>query len=106
MSTRATIAVRRPDEHYEAAYLHFDGYPSHTGESLKQHYSTRSLAEGLVASGDLRCIDRGTGAVERYSNRNAPAVLPTKDALIDFARNCDAQYLYVFDAGTWSCVEL
>ena len=106
MSTRATIAVRRADGYFGAAYLHFDGYPSHTGETLKQHLATQKLAEGLVAGGDLRCLDRATGAPERFSDGNAPANLPSPDVLLDFARNCGAEYLYVFDDGAWSCKEL
>ena len=106
MSTRATIAVRRADGYYDAVYLHFDGYPDHTGETLKEYFATQSLAEELVAGGDLRCLDRTTGNVERYSSRNASAILPTHDALIDFARNCGAQFLYVFDDRSWTCREL
>ena len=34
------------------------------------------------------------------------AILPTYDALIEFARNCGAQYVYVFDDGAWSCIAL
>lgn len=106
MSTRATIAVRRADGYFDAVYLHFDGYPSHTGETLKRHFATQQLADGLVVGGDLRCLDRATGTPERYSNGNAPATLPTHDVLIEFARNCGAQYIYVFDDGTWSSREL
>jgi hypothetical protein len=32
-----------------------------------------------------------------------PAKLPTNDSLIDFARNCGARFVYVFDDGAWSC---
>ena len=63
MSTRATIAVRRADGYYDAVYLHFDGYPDHTGETLKEYFATQDLAEELVAGGDLRCLDRTTGNV-------------------------------------------
>jgi GH24 family phage-related lysozyme (muramidase) len=106
MSTRATIAVRRADGYFDTVYLHFDGYPSHTGETLKQHFATKELAEVLVAGGDLRYLDRKTGTPERYSNGNAPVKLPSNDVLIDFAKNCGAEYLYVFDAEAWSCKEL
>ncbi len=106
MSTRATIAVRRPDACYDAVYLHFDGYPAHAGEALKQYFSTQSKAEELVAGGELRCLDRDTGIAERYSKVGVPAILPTHDALIEFARNCSAAFVYVFDGGAWSCREL
>jgi len=103
MSTRATIAVQRPDGYFDAVYLHFDGYPSHTGETLKQHFATQEIAEGLVAGGDLRCLDQATGAPEHYRGDHGPAKLPTRDALIVFAQNCTSQFLYVFEQGVWSC---
>ena len=106
MSTRATIAVRRRDTCYEAVYLHFDGYPAHAGETLKQHFSMQSQAEELVAGGELRCLDRESGTAERYSNSGEPAILLTYDALIEFARNCGAQFVYVFDDAAWTCREL
>jgi len=106
MSTRATIAVRRADGYFGAAYLHFDGYPSHTGETLKQHFATQQLAEGLVAGGDLRCMDRKTGEAEHYDGEHGPAKLPTRNALIVFAQNCTSQFLYVFEEGAWSCEKI
>lgn len=106
MSTRATIAVRRSDDFFDAVYLHFDGYPSHTGEALKQHFATQQLAEDLVSGGDLRCLGRATGTPERYSNGTPPAILPTLEVLRDFAKKCGAQFLYVFDDGIWSCAKL
>ena len=106
MSTRATIAVRRADRTYAAVYLHYDGYPEHTGEILMQSYQTETAAEELVSHGDLRCLNRETGEAERFSDGDPPAKLPTNDSLIDFARNCGARFVYVFDDGAWSYKEL
>ncbi|MGV3483347.1 MAG: hypothetical protein ACO1RT_02880 [Planctomycetaceae bacterium] len=106
MSTRATIAVRRTDLSFQAVYLHFDGYPEHAGEALAAHFATPALAESLVFGPDLRCIDRDTGAIERYRDSRGPANLPTRDALMVFAQNCSSQYLYVFEAGAWSCEKM
>ena len=106
MSTRATIAFRRSDDCYDAVYLHLDGYPDYAGETLKQFFSTRLLVEQLVAGGELRCLDLETGIAERYSKAGAPAVLPTHEALLEFARNCGTQFVYVFDDGAWSCTAL
>jgi len=99
MFTQTTIAVRRDDSFYDAACLHFDGYPEHSGETLMQHRNTRTAAETLFAGGDLRCIDRETGMPEWFANARPPANMPTHDSLIEFAKNCGAQYVYVFDGG-------
>ncbi len=66
----------------------------------------QSQAEELVAEGELRCFDRESGTAERYSNSGEPAILPTDEALIEFARNCAAQFVYVFDDAAWSCKAL
>lgn len=102
MSTRATIAVRRTAGDFLATYLHFDGYPEHAGRLLEANYSTAEEAESLVQRGDIRCLDSETGQPEYYDTETPAGVLPTREALIDFARNCSAAYLYVFDDGGWT----
>ena len=101
MSTRAIIGYRRPDGRFTAVYLHFDGYPERTGAILHQHYNTPELAESLVSGGDIRTFDDRTLEPERYSNGNQPTTMPTRPALLEFARNCGAEYLYVFEDGEW-----
>jgi len=101
MSTRATIAFRRDDGRFEAVYLHFDGYPEHTGVILDQHYADSELARSLVAGGDLCGFDDQTHQPEHYGDGQPPAVMPTMPALLDFARKCAAAYLYVFEDGRW-----
>src|SRR6056297_1414712 len=103
MSTRATIAYRRDDGRFEAVYLHFDGYPEHTGVILNEHYADADLARSLVAGGDLRGFDDQTHQPEHYSDGRPPAVMPTIPALLDFAHNCAAAYLYVFEDNQWHC---
>lgn len=106
MSTRATIAVRRADRTYAAVYLHFDGYPEHTGALLMANYQTTEEAETLIDGGDIRCLDAELGEAERFADGDPPAILPTHDSLMDFARNCGARFVYVFDDGAWSYKEL
>jgi hypothetical protein len=97
MSTRATIAVRRPSGDYLAVYLHYDGYPEHAGRLLAAHYQTSEEVETLIAGGDIRSLDAEIGEADRFSNGPAASVLPTHDSLVDFAKNCGAAFLYVFD---------
>ncbi|WP_164102534.1 hypothetical protein [Candidatus Laterigemmans baculatus] len=91
---------------YAAVYLHFDGYPAHTGEALMQHYANQSDAEALVVGGELRSIDKATGHPEHYADGAAPTVVSTQDGLLEFARKCGARFVYVSDGRTWSCREL
>jgi len=53
MATRATIAFADNDGGYHAAYLHFDGYPEHTGVILSQRHNSIEKASALVAGGEL-----------------------------------------------------
>ena len=106
MSTRATLAVRRDDQTYAAIYLHYDGYREHTGTILMANYQTTEEAETLIDGGDVRCLDPEFGEPERFDDGKPPAILPTHDSLIDFAKNCGASFVYVFDDGAWSCKEL
>ena len=92
MSTRATIAVRRPSGDYLAVYLHYDGYPEHAGRLLAANYQTGEEAETLIADGDIRSLDAELGEPDRFSNGPATSVLPTHDSLVDFAQNCGASY--------------
>lgn len=103
MSTRATIAFRRDDGRFEAVYLHFDGYPEHTGAILDEHYADADTALSLIAGGDLRGFDEQTHQPEHYSDGQPPTVMTAMPALLDFARNCAAAYLYVFEDKQWHC---
>ena len=100
MSTRATIACKQADTQYAAIYLHFDGYPDHAGRVLTQHYTSIESARTLVAGGDIRSL-ANDGTPERFTNGSGPAVMPTRAAVHEFARNCGTEYVYVFEDETW-----
>ena len=44
----STIAMRYPDGHVKAVYAHWDGYPSHNGKILLEHYSNPWLLDCLL----------------------------------------------------------
>lgn len=106
MSTRATIAYENPDGSFRATYLHFDGYPEHAGVILDQHYNSVEKATALVAGGELRSLNLSDGAPEYFSRGRAPKHLRDRGSLITFARNCDANFLYVFKGERWHCHRL
>ncbi|MCP4299205.1 MAG: hypothetical protein GY783_01350 [Gammaproteobacteria bacterium] len=105
MSTRATIAVRRDDQTYDAVYLHFDGYPQYTGELLMKHHQSPEAAEALIAGGDVRCLETD-GTVDRFADGKPAETQTNHDELLRFARRCGANYIYVFDGRTWNCTKL
>lgn len=56
MSTRSAIIVKTGDKEYKAIYCHWDGYPSHVGRILHEHYNTQEKAEALIALGDISAL--------------------------------------------------
>ena len=100
MSTRATIACKQEDGRYAAIYLHFDGYQDHAGRVLKEHYTSIESARTLVVGGDIRAL-ANDGTPERFTDGNRAVVMPTRAALHEFARNCGAEYIYVFEDEAW-----
>ena len=105
MSTRATIACKQEDGRFAAIYLHFDGYPEHAGRVLKDNHNTLDSARTLVASGDIRSL-ANHGTAERFTDGNRAVTMPTRAALHEFARNCDAEYIYIFEEEAWNCHKL
>ncbi len=102
MSTRATIACKQEDGRFAAVYLHFDGYPDHAGRILNDHYTSIDSVRTLVADGDIRSLARD-GTAERFTDGNRSVLMPTRASLLEFARNCGADYMYVFEDEVWHC---
>ena len=53
MSTNSTIAVQNLDGTVTAVYCHWDGYLSHNGRILIDHYNSLEMAERLVDKGNI-----------------------------------------------------
>ena len=66
MSTRSRIAIENQDGTVTSIYCHFDGYLSHNGEILQNHFQDREKVEQLIALGDLSCLgeDISEGAID------------------------------------------
>ena len=103
MSTRATIAHADSDGGFHATYLHFDGYPEHAGVILNQRFNSLEKAMALVAGGELRSLSDGDEGPEYFANARPARYLSDRSSLLEFARQCDANYLYVFQDGQWHC---
>lgn len=56
MGTRSNIIVERRDGKWSRVYCHWDGYPSHHGPILTEHYQTQQKAEALVRRGDMSSL--------------------------------------------------
>lgn len=56
MSTRANVGILNADGTVTAIYTHFDGYLSHHGPILKDHYTTEAKIRTLIGLGDLSSL--------------------------------------------------
>jgi hypothetical protein len=120
MGTHALIARHDGDDTYTAIYVHRDGFVHGVGATLVTHYTTPHQIARLMALGNLS--DLGTQIGSRHSfaqphlgwclaygrddgrpNETAQTYTRFRD-VCEAVDDCDAEYLYVFDAGRWHSV--
>lgn len=66
MSTNSSISVLMTNGKVKSIYCHWDGYPEHMLEKLK-NYNNQELAEKLVDLGDLSYLDNSLDKPENHS---------------------------------------
>ncbi len=71
MGTRSDIIVHRADGKWHRIYCHWDGYLSHNGKILFDHYTSQKHVEDLVALGDLSVLGPKIGERHSFDNRSA-----------------------------------
>ena len=119
MSTRSTIAVEHVDGTVSQVYCHYDGYVSHNGQILVDHYDTQKKAELLVFLGSMsslrpKCIPDPAKThssinpqddVTTYygRDRGEPFVVPSLYPTVDnYKQNLQCEeYDYLFTEGQW-----
>ena len=103
MGTRCMIGMVEADGSVSAIYCHWDGYLSHNGKLLDQHYDSDIKVAELLALGDLSALGatmkepdtnllgHGTAAVRFES------IAAYRDEL---GKNGD-EYRYLWDGEAW-----
>jgi hypothetical protein len=57
MATRSTISILDKDTNsITSVYCHWDGYPEHNGQILKDHYNDISKINELMQNGDISSL--------------------------------------------------
>lgn len=119
--TPSLITVKHSDGKYHTAYCHWDGYPSHNGVILRDHYNSQERAEALIALGDMSSlapsIEKPKGhtfdsPVKGYTtfygrDRGEEDVGAKISETLEDALNIDMgqEYHYVFEDGEWTVFE-
>ena len=61
MATRSTISIVDEKGNGRTIYCHWDGYPSHNGKILKNHYNTVEKVNELINLGNLSILGEERG---------------------------------------------
>lgn len=120
MSTRCNIGILDGDGGITGIYVHWDGYPKHSGKMLLNHYMDPGYIYELMDLGDLSQLCENVYSVGKHSfNDPEPKVCVAygrdrgeKDVesryfedigeFEEFGRNTGSDYQYLFDNGVWT----
>ena len=58
MATRSRIGMELENGTIRSIYCHWDGYPSHNGRILLEHYQDAEKVKGLIALGDISSLEK------------------------------------------------
>ena len=130
MGTRSRIGVMHGDK-CKSVYCHWDGYLSHNGKILQEHYDS-SKANHLVALGDMSSLDEQIGEkhpFDGYSGEEAKVLYDRArenkwttfygrdrgekdvdfqvshnfDEFLELCNSTGAEYYYIMKDGVWYC---
>ena len=111
MSTNANIGKLNGDGSINFIYLHFDGYPEAAGQILRDHYSSDTRIEELLALGSLSAL--GTQIGEKHSGTYQPiewCLAYTRDfghlnegsrTIANLQEYCIREYNYLWNGTKW-----
>lgn len=113
MSTRARIGIVRPDDSVLSIYTHSDGYISHHGPILLEHYDTAQKVLALIKMGDCSQLNEtldGCFFYKRDRKETDVSARTNKSQSLYYraAPQCNAEYVYLFlpDTATWLVAEV
>jgi hypothetical protein len=113
MGTRSIIAKEYKDGTIKAIYCHWDGYPSHNGKVLVEHYTTSAKINKLIDLGDISSLREEIGVKHPFDTYNLPveekskyenmttayhheaSIVHNKNALVELAKNSGGEYIYL-----------
>ncbi len=113
MATRSNIGIKI-DSKILSVYCHWDGYPSHNGDILLNHYKTSKKVFTLVSLGDISSLGEEISPPEGMEHSFEK---PLEGVTVFYGRdrgedNTEPRYVtlkkfhqeaysYYFDDGTW-----
>lgn len=107
MATTSSISVFNPETNlWHSVYCHWDGYLSHNGKILFDHYPTIDLALKLVSEGDMSILGEGY-CIYYGRDRDEKRAKQWIGEEFDLALSpkFGQDYNYWFKDGNWYCLE-
>lgn len=116
MGTRSAIGIKLADGSVKAVYCHWDGYPSHNGRILVDHYFEEAKIMQLIKLGDLSSLGPLIGQKHSFDKRDSNiCTFYGRDRgeknvnarkfrnEVEFRNTFDsgAEYWYLYDNGDW-----
>lgn len=123
MATRSFIGKQNSDGSIDYIYCHGDGFPSHNGVVLQNHYTSEEKINALLELGDLSWLGPELGEKQNFDKRftqnddwclaygrdrndNKDAVKAKRAPDMEEYLNEGGMYVdyaYVFNNGEWKC---
>jgi len=105
MSTHAIIGIS-DGINIRATYVHFDGYVSHTGFILNDHYNKPDKINKLIDLGELSAIGTDTDNCQAYGRDRGETGTEPKNFLsladfVAFGKSYFAAYNYLYEDDRW-----
>jgi hypothetical protein len=82
MATRSRIAIEDEKGTVRSVYSHWDGYPSHNGRILFEHFQNPEKVNNLIALGDLSSLAPEIELAEGHTFEN-----PVKGVTVFYGRD-------------------
>jgi hypothetical protein len=105
MATRSRIAIEKQDGTVDSIYCHWDGYLSHNGKILFNHYDNEKL-EKLIGLGDISTLGESTEDTVAYCRDRGEDLnfitFPNVEELFDYGFESGIEYVYCLTKdGIW-----
>ena len=101
MSTRSNIAIENRDGSITSLYCHYDGYLSHNGKILAEHYSDPKKVRELFSGNGFRSLTTDPKDLDRYKGTGDKNEYSNEYNFIDCNDPLFIEYVYLFKNDTW-----
>lgn len=127
MATRSRIGYIDENNNIISVYCHFDGYPSHNGCILVNHYKHHKKVSDLVWKGDISALGCEVGYPHSFDDSrvarenewttfyhrdrgddwedNKPTEIKRGEYFKEYGEDSLIDYHYIFNGESWACYD-